>query len=202
MKRERAPVLHRASNQLIKRGFQVHKVGKRTKQAGIGVAGVGGAAVGTHAGAMFVASGGAVPSYMQDVGRQAANLWDVSGIERRIPAIGAARRFLGPHTKRFTKAAQDWAWKHRAPNFGASWFEKGVRLDSSSRLGAAAESVRRAAVSHRFVPRGMKAIKYGTGIALAGLGVEKVGSAMVRHGFGSHPGRVKRKLKRFFGMRG
>ena len=170
------------ANRAIKWGFLTHRTGKRTRQAGLSVLGLGAAGAGVQAAASHLGSGGRwtdIDPLMHKAARYAPRLSRL----RQIPAVAMVADRFGPALKN--------AVRHRGKQ-AVAWFRK-----SPKRIGRA-QTVAAFGVRHGLARRGAKVALLGAGIGALGYGGEKLGGWLIRRGFGSHPGRLRRKVKYFF----
>jgi hypothetical protein len=170
---------------MIRYGFRTHATGKWVKRAGVGVAGLGLGALGLHEGARYLANAGLYRSPYH-FGQGARRLYELSGIGRRVPAVGYAAERVGG-------AVADWG--RRAARRAAAWVAAHPKRIARARM------VARFGDRVRLGSRGLTAGKIGVVVGLGGLAVERIGSGMIRAGFLSHPGGIRKRVWRFFGFR-
>lgn len=168
-------MIRKTANRMIKYGYRTHKVGRHVKRAGIVATGAGLAGLAVKGGSTYIATRGrftGLPEEARNVTRAAVHY-----VEGRLPSQASSLLHHG-RTALATKAKQ---WARRVGAKGVGRAERLATLATKMKLGT----------------RSYKLGKIGlVGIA-GGIAISKLGSMLLKAGYGAHPGGfIKRQLRR------
>lgn len=168
-------ILQRSSNKVIKHGFRVHKVGKRVRRGGLGLAGAGGASLGLLGGATYVASRGrttGIPAAYKNVAHRAFELSRFGMGSFGVPT--GLRTAVEEHAPRIAK------------RLGHRLHTRIITGPGAARRIRAATSLATFATKHKLRTHSGRLFVAGLGLGAAGMGIERVGSYLINRGFRAH----------------
>lgn len=172
----------RSSNRMIKWGYRTHGAGKKTRRAGLAAVGAAALGQGIHSGATYFSTGGRKTGVDPQASEFISRAYHRSGISE-VP---------------FVKLASQGFEQHVAPR--ARKAALGVFLNRPK----LSKALGRVATATSSLPRvAGGAAKIGLGAMAVGYGLQKAGGWMLQRGYGSHPGTIRKALRRrageFFG---